>query len=205
VNEHRNPLWSRLIQQGSGVKTRQVAPLLEPSIQPIIIVDDLRVSGSGRRIGWAATALDNAGTATNYPYLAVWNPVGSGVVAHVTRARVADRSGLTGHSALVSLQLSLNVTYPGGGFNVYQTDSRNNLVSGTLQARATNDISFTPLGSPRHLEFATFTNGVNDAFFPDLDVVIGEGHAVTLIAGWLVAGQALSFSLGGYYETPAQT
>lgn len=200
MNEHRNPLWSALIQRASGVKTRAVSPLLEPSIQPVVLVDDLRVSQTGKRYGWAATALDNAGTATNYPYLAVWNPVGSGVVAHVTRARVADGSPLTGHTAIVSLQLALNVTYPGGGFNSYETDSRGGLTSGPLLCRATNDANFTPIGSPRHIEFGTFLNGVADVTMSDLDVVIGEGHAVVLISGYLVAGLKHSFTLGGYYE-----
>ena len=120
----QNPLLVLRLQERLGLRHGHVVPTLNPQLQGVIIVDDLRQSpvSSARGIincAGAIEAVGDIGPPLLYGTVALHNPTGSGIIARVRRLIIAE----TGATAAVAVGLGLPPLAPLSTPNGFQLHS----------------------------------------------------------------------------------
>ena len=168
MRSHNNPIWTRSLQQASGIKHRDIAPTLAPEIQPVVIVEDLTKtvdSDTQPRFCWGAqTGLGGDGLSL-VGFVCLRNPAGSGVLMRVKRGVYACTTAST------EIRLTLNVINPAYG-NGNASAFSNSRISGLPAAGNLATLLQDPAGLTPQF---TFRSVIGAAIVLVHDTIISPG------------------------------
>jgi hypothetical protein len=89
AHHQTNPEWQRRLQQSSGFKGRSGVPIMESSIQPVVIIDELHKSPDEQlHRRWAGIGGGVTSTGVQLPIISLINPPNSGKLVQVRRVIV---------------------------------------------------------------------------------------------------------------------